>query len=350
MSRDDYLTLLDCPSFQGEEKPETYGDLSDSFGEIINRMSGLGPPDELAEWHSTTLAFLEKIKNTLDEYPHSDEIDAFVLLSLGGASESHETKIKEIVSSMPDDVRQRFIEAGCEDNGGVEADDHGSEFENATPTTLGEAIQGSLGLADKDAFVFHAESGRSYVVELSDYAFFSTGDKTGPLITVYDSTGQELAASEESSRYELLWRAAATGVYYIVLGDGASQGDYTLTVKGSSDGGSPDDHGNDIDSATVISVGDVIEGVLEYDGDLDLFRFTAEAGHHYRIDVEIRTLHDSQVRLLDSDGWHLEYSEDFGESNAARIVWEAPESGDYYVEVSGRSSFSTGSYVLSLAR
>ncbi len=351
----EYLTLLDCASFQSEEEPETYADLSDSFGEVRDRMSGLVPPDELAEWHSTRLAFLETIKNTVDEYPGGDEIDPFVFLALVEASESQEVKIKEIVSRMPDDVRQRLIEAGCEDDveeGAEEADvgDHGDEFENATPAAIGEGIRGSLGRADRDAFVFHAEAGRSYVVELSEYAFISFGDKTGPLVSVYDSVGQQLAASEDLSLAGLPWRAEATGRYYVVLGDGASQGDYTITVKGSSEGGSPDDHGNDFDSATFLSVGEAIGSVIEYDGDLDMFRFTAEGGQLYRIDVEIGTLVDSEVALLDSDGWLLEYSEAVGESNAERIVWEAPESGDYYVEVSGASTFSTGSYIFSVVR
>ena len=40
----------------------------------------------------------------------------------------------------------------------------------------------------------------------------------------------------------------------------------------------PDDHGNDIDDATAIRVGADVRGALDYDGDIDYFRFQAEQG------------------------------------------------------------------------
>ena len=40
----------------------------------------------------------------------------------------------------------------------------------------------------------------------------------------------------------------------------------------------PDDHGNDIDNATVAAVGADVEGALDYDDDIDFFRFQAEQG------------------------------------------------------------------------
>ena len=229
--------------------------------------------------------------------------------------------------------------------------EHGDDFETATSVTLGEGVQGLLdGGADKDVFVFHAEAGRSYEVDLLDYAFSSTGAKTGTLITVYDSDGQELTGTDDSGS-DLVWQAGATGNHYVVLGDGATQGDYTLTVKGSSDGGSPDDHGNDIDSATSISVGQAAGGVLEYDGDEDYFCFTAQEGVLYQIDVALGTLEDSNLLLRDADKRDLEFNDDFGNSQASRIVWAAQESGGYYLRVSSSSprwERETGSYTLTV--
>ncbi len=228
--------------------------------------------------------------------------------------------------------------------------DHGDDFENATAISLGEGVRGSLDSQDdKDVFVFHAEAGRGYEVDLSDYSFGSGRTKTGTLITVYDSAGQELAGTNDLFT-ELVWQAGATGNHYVVLGDGASQGSYTLTVKGSSDGGSPDDHGNDIDSATTITVGQAAGGVLEYDGDEDYFRFTAQEGVLYQIDVALGTLEDSYLSLRDADGRWLKSNNDFGNSQASRIVWAAQESGDYYLIVSSPPGWKreTGSYTLTV--
>ena len=58
-----------------------------------------------------------------------------------------------------------------------------------------------------------------------------------------------------------------------------------------------DDHGNDIDDATAIRVGADVRGALDYDGDIDFFRFQAEQGQSYQIDVALGTLHDSTVDL-----------------------------------------------------
>ena len=77
-----------------------------------------------------------------------------------------------------------------------------------------------------------------------------------------------------------------------------------------------DDHGNDIDDAAAIRVGADVRGALDYDGDIDFFRFQAERGQSYQIDVALGTLDDSIVHLLDSDGW-LDTNDDYGETFAS---------------------------------
>ena len=88
----------------------------------------------------------------------------------------------------------------------------------------------------------------------------------------------------------------------------------------------PDDHGNDIDDATAIRVGADVRGAMDYDGDIDYFRFQAEQGQSYQIDVALGTLVDSIVSLLDSDGWFLDTNDDYGDTLASRLYWEAPSS------------------------
>ena len=128
-------------------------------------------------------------------------------------------------------------------------DDHGDNIDDATPIAVGEAVQGALGRDDKDAFVIHAEAGYVYEAALSDYSlgygsFTITSDPNSsdatpeakpepePLITVYDSEGRELARlGEDSIRKVVEWQSGTTGNNYVVVGDGRSQGDYTLTVR-----------------------------------------------------------------------------------------------------------------------
>ena len=107
-----------------------------------------------------------------------------------------------------------------------------------------------------------------------------------------------------------------------------------------------DDHGNDIDHATAIRVGADVRGALDYDGDIDFFRFQAERGQSYQIDVALGTLDDSELVLLDPDGRELAYNGDYGDTYASRLYWVAPGSGERYVLV---SAYGTGTYTLTVS-
>ena len=120
--------------------------------------------------------------------------------------------------------------------------------------------------------------------------------------------------------------------------------DLALDVNVSS--GGPDDHGDTIDEATPIGIGESIEGVIGHGGDVDMFALSADAGQFYQIDVVLGTLDDSVLTVYDTDGLEVAYNDDYGDGTASRIVWSAPSSDVYYAEVSG--FFSTGSYTLTV--
>ena len=138
----------------------------------------------------------------------------------------------------------------------------------------------------------------------------------------------------------------------------ADVGSYTLTVSHSTivddygddidDSTIVDDHGDDVYNATEAAVAVDVEGVIDYEYDYDYFRFTAEDGRFYQIDVGLGTLDDSVLVLLGPDGLELTFNDDYGDSPASRIFWEAPASGDYYLVVRGFASGS-GSYTLTVS-
>ena len=107
----------------------------------------------------------------------------------------------------------------------------------------------------------------------------------------------------------------------------------------------PDDHGDSEGDATAIGVGADVRGTLDYDGDIDFFRFQAERGQSYQIDVALGTLDDSIVDLYDVDWSFLDSNDDYGTS-ASRLYWEAPSSGERYVLVGG---YGTGTYTLTVS-
>ena len=358
---DEYLARLDCASFEDAEDPETNGDLSDFYSGIIDRMATLSPPAEIVEWHELILSASVEAKAIADSLPRDDALDLTELLAIIELFESANVREEEIVSGLPDDVRQQMVDAGCVDEVEVETqpeptptpappagtptpvaaeDDHGNDIDNATAVTVGETTGGVIDYEfDADYFSFTAEEGVLYQI---DVALGTLGDST---LNLVDTGNWSLAYNDDfgdSYASRVIWTPTDSGKFYAVVA-GYGTGSYTLTIAESD---LVDDHGGGTNTATAVSLGADIGGAVDYDGDADYFRFTTEAGVIYQIDVALGTLGDSYAALRDSDDWELAYSDDFGDSLASRIVWEAPESGDYYVEVGG---YDTGSYTLTIA-
>ncbi len=110
----------------------------------------------------------------------------------------------------------------------------------------------------------------------------------------------------------------------------------------------PDDHADSIAEATPVTVGEPVHGGLGHPDDFDVFTFEAVAGESYRIEVELGSLEDSVLTLYDADGSELAFNDDAAGTLASLIIWTAPESGNYYVEVASFDFFTTGSYTLSV--
>ena len=62
-----------------------------------------------------------------------------------------------------------------------------------------------------------------------------------------------------------------------------------------------------------------------------------------QIDVTLGTLPDSYltlyVEMVGPESWSVEPNDDYEDSLASRIIWEAPESGDYYLSRVRKKSF-----------
>ena len=229
-------------------------------------------------------------------------------------------------------------------------DDHGDDTDSASAVAVGADTQGSLDYEDDvDFFRFTATAGQLYQIDVA------LGILDDSEATLRDSDGRRLASNDDhgdSLASRIVWAAPDSGDYYVEVGaawgarDGT--GSYTLTISLSD---IQDDHGDDTDSASAIAVGADTQGSLDYEDDVDFFRFTATAGQLYQIDVALETLDDSEATLLNSDGWRLASNDDHGESPASRIVWAAPDSGDYYVEVGAAwgARDGTGSYTLTIS-
>ena len=235
----------------------------------------------------------------------------------------------------------------------VELDDHSGELAFATPIKLGERInaQGN----DLDFFKFTAQKGSVYSidVDIDNIVHRSTQ------LALYTPNELILASlAGEGQRLPFKWRAKASGIHYLTILNSA---DYTLTVDSVEDD-ERDDFGDDVTTVTQLVVGQDVEGVIEINGDIDIFRFTAEEGEAYVINL-VSDLENvlsgysysrfaAIVELLTSDGIILLRSPT-GRSNwgyEARMLWEPPASGEYYLKVysNWRADEVVGDYLLNV--
>ena len=221
-------------------------------------------------------------------------------------------------------------------------DDHANDIAGATPATVGQAVQGAIDYGgDVDIFSFTAQEGQLYQIDAE------LGTLNDSRLELLESDGWALASNDDfgdSLASRIVWKAPSAGDYYLAVEGFGGDGSYTLTVALSS---IVDDYADDIAGATPATVGQAVQGAIDYGGDVDVFSFTAQAGVLYQIDVELGTLNDSRLELLDSEAWTLASNDDFGDSLASRIVWRAPSAGDYYLAVEGFGG--DGSYTLTVS-
>ena len=344
LSLDVYLTLC---AYTEEELADdaTYGDLSSELAAEADRFEALTPPAQLSEWHLLNIEAYRTAQAAVDTQPKDDVMD-FDNPTTNAVVDDFEEKFMEAAARLPEDVLQQMIEAGCIDPDVVPddyadvPDDHGNSEGDATAIRVGADVRGAVDYDDDiDFFRFQAERGQSYRIDVAlgtlDDSIVDLYDVDWSFLDTNDDYGDTIAS-------RLFWEAPSSGERYVAV-YGYGTGTYTLTVSLSD---LVDDHGNSEGDATAIRVGADVRGELEYDGDFDFFRFQAEAGWSYQIDVALGTLDDSIVELYAADGSFLDANDDYGNTYASRLSWRASSSGERYVFVGG---YGIGTYTLTVS-
>ena len=212
-------------------------------------------------------------------------------------------------------------------SGDVLEDDHADYQYDATAISVGEIVDGSISHVDDfDWFSFQAEAGKNYTIAIA----LVTLDASWNFLN--DAGGQTLGTTYDESPI-IRWLAPESGTYYVGTQGLGGTGAYTLTV-------SEDAHGDDPDNATAITVGELVAGALDYEGDGDVFAFQAEAGQTYQFVLALGSLQTHDLSLWTSDtGW----------TQLDQPAWEAQRQGEVYLAV-WSSARSTGSYTLTITQ
>ena len=214
-------------------------------------------------------------------------------------------------------------------------DDFGDDVESAHEIAVGETVAGALEFAhDYDFFSFGVERGATYQIETRS----STTGLRLPYekIKVYFSEDEGEVWHYVSDR--VIRQPRYPGRTYIRVG-GESPGTYSISVSIAD---YADDHGNEIETATVIELGETTRGVINHDQDQDLFKMDLGLGETFEIDFDSMIKDD-----IVADVWDVNYR---GQEDLNRFpaIGKAVSSGPHFIRV--KAPGTTGGYAITLRR
>jgi len=213
--------------------------------------------------------------------------------------------------------------------------------EDASPIEMGGVQGHNLHVAgDQDWLYFEAEPGESYQIETSNL-----GREIDTVVSLYDSTGNELASDDDGGKEfgssRLFCVVEEGGRLYVQVRGLADTEEgfgtrYEVSVR-LAEGFRMDEYEPD-DSpalATRIELGETQRHNRHVSGDEDWISFRAEAGSTYVIETSrLGDQADTVVYLYDPEGNQLALDDDGGdEERASRLRWTAPDSGLFFVKV-----------------
>jgi subtilisin family serine protease len=218
------------------------------------------------------------------------------------------------------------------------ADDHGDDAASASATTDPSINHGVIELStDVDWFTFVAIEGSAYHFETTLKGLSAAHAR------LYAPDGlTELAAHGGVGMTPRIdWTAPADGQYFVAVNAvaGATLGGYQLAITGD------DDHGDNPQNATAMSIPLGVNGSIGRPDDADWFSVEFLAGVEYRVSVSLSTLPGAQVRLVAPDGV-IELSTGIGGNGVpASVTFMAPTAGAYFVEVTPVALEANASFV-----
>lgn len=280
----------------------------------------------------------------------------------GGGSDA------KLVYSAPDSGWY-FLDAGASGNaskgtyilkGATLSDDYSNDVLTTGVVQAGTPQAGLVSyVGDSDWFKVGLSAGTTYVIDLAgDISDSAELDPLkDPLLIVRDADGNFIARFDDfggTLNSRAYFTPSADGLYYLEAKSAFKYdiGAYQLSVSAAP----PDDFGAVPDStAAALTLGTSQAGEIGIPGDRDVFRVNLEAGKVYQVSVDglaghAGTLADAYLRVFDSAGHLVDFDNNGGAGNDARMYLAPGATGTYYIEASGNNDCGMGSYSITVAQ
>lgn len=222
--------------------------------------------------------------------------------------------------------------------------------------SVGQSASGEFGASnDTDWYRFRVEQGQRYRFTLD-----GVGDGVDPVIVLYGRDGTtQLAFNDdgpESLNSVLDYTPSQSGEIFVEARsfDPEGRGQYTLNVTATE--APRDDAGNDATTRARVSAGRTTTGAIEYQGDVDVYRFSARTGETYNITLNgapaggAAALNDPLLRVVDRDGNELAANDDGADGSLnSQLQFTPSRGGDVFIEARAFGDMAEGGYALNIA-
>jgi len=233
------------------------------------------------------------------------------------------------------------------------ADDYSADGSNSGSLSAGGRASGVINYTgDADRFQIQLEAGQVYTVHYTSDAHSDTSNPAAQLaIAAPDGSAQASATTYNSDgSANLVIMPTTNGQYSLTMSSNSqfSAGTaYTLSVSA----GETDDFGGTIDSATALSLGGSVHGMIQAPQDVDTFRIDLQAGTTYALSLQgdpVKGL-TTEFTLVDGSGHVVA----IGPNEQGLRTFTPATSGSYYVNMATGTQASSfkgdEAYTLSLS-
>lgn len=222
------------------------------------------------------------------------------------------------------------------------ADDYRNDTTTTGTLTIGGSATGAFeSFTDADWFKITLQAGTTYLFSLSGAAQGggTLSDMSYSSVGVWNSQGQSLTSSSgaaSASGPVAQYAVSTTGVYYVSATVGYyATGTYTLAASLPA----PDDFAANTSTTGVLLPGVATAGKLELSGDVDWFKFHAEAGQQYALTsgTGAGLLQSLSLSMYDVAGKYI--------GSVGQGPIKVAYAGDYFIAATG---YTIGAYTQTL--